>query len=147
MKPRGLLLAVIAVLASWGLAQPEGPPTGLPPSNDAEVAEARAALAGIQAIDSGASLTILSVDMRVIHAAGRVQPGGVVRLGRLPAGAQVRVLVGLPADGDQVRPRVFDALVDATGRVVLILTPTGAVDLARALRAFGVTLEVERPTR
>jgi len=147
MKPWGLLLAVIAVLVSWGVAEPEGPPGGYPPSNEAEEAEARAALAGIPAIGSGATLTILSIDMRVIHATGRVEPGGVLRLGLLPAGAQVRVLVGLPTDGDQVRPRVFDAVVDATGRAVLILTRTGAVDLARALSAFGVKLEVERPKR
>lgn len=132
------LMAMVALLG-LAAAQPAGPPGGLPPISDAE---ARAALAGIDIIAPGSSVAITSVDLTVIHASGRVGSDGALRLGALPAGIEVRIVVGLVTGGAQVRPRVFEGMVDASGRAVLIRTGSGLVDLARALVAFGVRLEI-----
>jgi hypothetical protein len=139
MKPMRLGLLLTAALVGLAGAQPTGPPGGLPPISDAE---ARAALAGIDLIAPGTSVAITSVDLTVIHASGQVGPDGTLRLGSLPAGIQVRIVVGLVTGGAQVSPRVFEGTVDASGRAVLIRTSSGFVDLARALVAFGVRLEV-----
>ena len=134
-----LLTAALVGLAGAPLAAPGGHAPG---GEDGEDAEARAALAGIEVITPGTSVWITSVDVTIIHAAGQVGSERTLYLKRLPAGSAVRIVIGVAGGQGRADPRIFEGVVDVTGRAVLIRTSSGFVDLARALSAFGVRVEI-----
>jgi hypothetical protein len=138
--PFAFCLAVVALgLSAAPLAAPGGHAPG---GDDGENAEARAALAGIEEITPGTSVLITSDNVTIIHAAGQVGSERTLYLKRLPAGSAVRIVIGVAGGQGRAYPWIFKGVVDASGRAVLVRTPAGLVDLARALAAFGVRVEI-----